>query len=102
MWALRRFTAFRLGRRPARRGAGSSCSRIISTNWRSEPRGIDLVARRGVRTIVSTHDLEVAQDSQRTLLIHDGRLHADGEPAEVVAAYRSLVARDAERGSGRA
>ena len=62
----------------------------------------DLVARRGVRTIVSTHDLEVAQDSQRTLLIHDGRLHADGEPAEVVAAYRSLVARDAERGSGRA
>ncbi|WP_019157989.1 energy-coupling factor ABC transporter ATP-binding protein [Brevibacterium senegalense] len=62
----------------------------------------DLVARRGVRTIVSTHDLEVATDAQRTLLIHDGRLHADGAPAEVVAAYRSLVAHDAGRGSGRA
>lgn len=58
----------------------------------------DLVARRGVRTIVSTHDLEVATDAQRTLLIHDGRLHADGAPAEVVAAYRSLVAHARGRG----
>jgi biotin transport system ATP-binding protein len=58
----------------------------------------DLVARRGVRTILSTHDLEVAADAQRTLLIHEGRLHADGTPAEVVATYRDLVTRARGRG----
>lgn len=64
---------------------------------REKLRGVlaDLVARRGVRTILSTHDLDVAHDAQRTLLIHDGRLHADGAPAEVVAAYRSVVAEEA-------
>lgn len=56
----------------------------------------DLVTRRGVRTVLSTHDLEVAHDAQRTLLIHDGRLHADGPPAEVVATYRDLVTREAQ------
>lgn len=56
----------------------------------------DLVARRGVQTVLSTHDLEVAHDAQRTLLIHDGRLYADGPPAEVVATYRDLVTREAQ------
>ncbi|HLS33750.1 MAG TPA: ABC transporter ATP-binding protein [Brevibacterium sp.] len=64
---------------------------------REKLRGVlaDLVARRGVRTLLSTHDLEVAHDAQRTLLIHEGRLHADGAPAEVVGAYRDLVAGEA-------
>lgn len=61
----------------------------------------DLVDRRAVRVIVSSHDLEFAQDAQRTLLIHDGRLRADGTPAEVVAAYRGLVAAEAD-GPGKA
>lgn len=56
----------------------------------------DLVARRGVQTVLSTHDLEVAHDAQRTLLIHGGRLYADGPPAEVVATYRDLVTREAQ------
>jgi biotin transport system ATP-binding protein len=60
------------------------------------------VARRGVRTILSTHDLEVAADAQRTLLIHDGRVHADGTPAEVVAGYRDLVAQERAGGGGSA
>jgi biotin transport system ATP-binding protein len=62
----------------------------------------DLVARRGVRTILSTHDLEVAADAQRTLHIHDGRVHADGTPAEVVAGYRDLVAQERAGGGGSA
>lgn len=74
---------------------------------REKLRGVlaDLVSRRGLRTILSTHDLEVAQDAERTLLIHHGRLHADGAPAEVVAAYRAVVAEESravESGAPRA
>ena len=74
---------------------------------REKLRGVlaDLVSRRGVRTILSTHDLEVAQDAERTLLIHHGRRHADGAPAEVVAAYRAVVAEESravESGAPRA
>ncbi|WP_029088069.1 energy-coupling factor ABC transporter ATP-binding protein [Brevibacterium album] len=51
----------------------------------------DLVARRGVRLIISTHDLEFAADSRRSLCIAEGRIAADGAPAEVIAAYREIV-----------
>ncbi|GAA4282885.1 ABC transporter ATP-binding protein [Brevibacterium daeguense] len=50
-----------------------------------------LVEERGVRIIISTHDLDVAADADRTLLIEDGRLAADGTPAEVIAEYTARV-----------
>lgn len=55
-----------------------------------------LVARRGMRLVVSTHDLEVAADAARTVLIADGRIAADGPPAEVIAEYRRRAADDRE------
>ncbi|SMY12290.1 energy-coupling factor ABC transporter ATP-binding protein [Brevibacterium jeotgali] len=69
---------------------------------REKLRGVlaDLVTRRGVRTLLSTHDLDVAHDAQRTLLIHEGRLHADGAPADVVAAYRAVVAEESRAAQG--
>ena len=39
--------------------------------------------------IMSTHDLELALDMDRVLVIEDGRVAFDGAPAEAVAAYRS-------------
>jgi biotin transport system ATP-binding protein len=50
-----------------------------------------LVADRGMRLVISTHDLDVAGDADRTLLIEDGRLAGDGAPAEVIAQYTSRV-----------
>ncbi|GAA2000843.1 energy-coupling factor ABC transporter ATP-binding protein [Brevibacterium samyangense] len=47
-----------------------------------------LVDTRGLRILLTTHDLDVAQDAARTLLVDDGRIVADGDPAEVVAEYR--------------
>lgn len=55
-----------------------------------------LVARRGMRLVVSTHDLEVAADAAHTVLIDDGRVAAEGPPAEVIAEYRRRAA--GERG----
>ncbi len=59
----------------------------------------DLAQRRGVRILVSTHDLEFAADAQRTLCIADGRLAADGAPAGTIAAYRALVLGERESGA---
>lgn len=39
--------------------------------------------------ILSTHDLELALDMDRVLVIEDGRVAFDGAPAEAVATYRS-------------
>ena len=39
--------------------------------------------------ILSTHDLELALDMDRVLVIADGRVAFDGAPAEAVTAYRS-------------
>jgi biotin transport system ATP-binding protein len=39
--------------------------------------------------ILSTHDLELALDMDRVLVIEDGRVAFDGAPAEAVTAYRS-------------
>ncbi len=47
------------------------------------------------RVIVATHDLELALDADRALVIEEGRLVADGTPAEAVAAYRDLSSRTA-------
>jgi biotin transport system ATP-binding protein len=54
----------------------------------------DLVARRGVRIILTTHDLEFAQIAQRALVVEDGRIVADAAPAEAVAAYRQMIMSD--------
>ncbi|MGO2035940.1 MAG: energy-coupling factor ABC transporter ATP-binding protein [Brevibacterium sp.] len=54
----------------------------------------DLVERRGVRIILSTHDLEFASIADRALVVEDGRIVEDGPPAEAVAAYRELIMSD--------
>lgn len=42
--------------------------------------------------IYSTHDLEVAADADRVLVIHDGRVVADGVPDDALAAYEATLA----------
>lgn len=49
--------------------------------------------------IISTHDLELAASAQRVLVIHRGRLVADGPAQTTVAAYRSWC-RDGFPGEG--
>ncbi|WP_223881406.1 energy-coupling factor ABC transporter ATP-binding protein [Nesterenkonia ebinurensis] len=43
----------------------------------------------GICTITATHDLELAAGAERTLLVEDGRIAADGEPEQIITAYRS-------------
>jgi biotin transport system ATP-binding protein len=45
------------------------------------------------QVIVATHDLELAADFERVLVIDGGRVVADGPPAPTIAAYRELVNR---------
>ena len=54
----------------------------------------ELVARRGVRIILTTHDLEFAQIAERAIVVDDGRIVADATPAEVVETYRNLIMSD--------
>ncbi|CAN7596288.1 ABC transporter ATP-binding protein [Rhizobium sp. LjRoot30] len=42
--------------------------------------------------IVISHDLALIEDFDRVLLFHDGRLVADGSPAETIARYREIAA----------
>ncbi|MFT3969840.1 MAG: ABC transporter ATP-binding protein [Micropruina sp.] len=44
------------------------------------------------QVIVATHDLELAAQAERTVLVHGGRVAADGAPTEVIAHYRRLMA----------
>lgn len=62
---------------------------------------LDLRNRNHIRTvlaalpqqvIVSTHDLELAADFQRVLVIDAGRIVQDGEPSAAIAHYRRLAA----------
>ena len=41
------------------------------------------------QVIMSTHDLELAMDMDRVLVVDQGRVAFDGAPAEAVAAYRT-------------
>jgi biotin transport system ATP-binding protein len=61
---------------------------------------LDLAARRRFtrlmhdlpQTVITiTHDFELIAGYDRALLIHDGRLAADGAPPEVIARYVALV-----------
>ncbi|WP_147102759.1 energy-coupling factor ABC transporter ATP-binding protein [Nesterenkonia populi] len=44
-------------------------------------------AAHGIRVITATHDLDLAAQAERCLLVQDGEITADGEPAEIVAEY---------------
>lgn len=41
--------------------------------------------------IISTHDLELARETDRVLLVDEGRIIADGAPGEVVDHYRKAM-----------
>lgn len=41
--------------------------------------------------IYSTHDMAVAADADRVVVIHDGRIVADGHPQRAIAEYEALV-----------
>ena len=43
------------------------------------------------QVIVATHDLDLAAEAERVLVIEAGRVVADGEPGEAIAAYLRLV-----------
>lgn len=51
----------------------------------------DLVQRRDVQVVFSTHDLDFALDGEECLFISGGQVRATGAPAEVVAQYRASV-----------
>lgn len=51
----------------------------------------ELVERRGVQVVYSTHDLDFALDASACVFIDDARVRAVGPPAEVVATYRNSV-----------
>ncbi|MEV5050379.1 energy-coupling factor ABC transporter ATP-binding protein [Arthrobacter sp. LAR12-1-1.1] len=44
------------------------------------------------QVILSTHDLELARDMDRVLVVDDGKVVFDGDPAAAVAHYRALSA----------
>lgn len=51
----------------------------------------EVVTRRGVRVIFSTHDLDFARLADRALVVDEGRIVHDAAPADAVAAYRALI-----------
>ncbi len=44
------------------------------------------------QVLVATHDLGLAEDADRVLVVHEARIVADGSPAEAVAFYERLMA----------
>jgi biotin transport system ATP-binding protein len=46
----------------------------------------------GQQVVLSTHDLELALDADRVLVVERGRIAYDGEPAAAVGFYRELCA----------
>lgn len=51
----------------------------------------DLLLGLPQQLVVATHDLDLALRCDRALLVDDGRVVADGRPAEIVAHYRASV-----------
>lgn len=43
------------------------------------------------QVITISHDLALIEGFERVLLFHQGRLHLDGAPSEVIAAYKQLA-----------
>lgn len=60
-------------------------------------RNRDLIQRAlndvGQQVVLATHDLEMAADADRVLVIDDGQVVADGPPTPAIAAYRQLMTR---------
>ena len=54
----------------------------------------DLIARRGVRVIFSTHDLDFAASADRALVVDSGRVVHDSAPASATQMYRELIMSD--------
>ncbi|WP_433913747.1 energy-coupling factor ABC transporter ATP-binding protein [Brevibacterium litoralis] len=52
----------------------------------------DLVRRRGLRVLLTTHDLEVAAAADRTILVDDAQVVLDGDPAAAIETYRARIA----------
>ncbi|MFF2840957.1 energy-coupling factor ABC transporter ATP-binding protein [Paenarthrobacter sp. NPDC057981] len=55
------------------------------------------IAGLGQQVIMSTHDLDLAQDMDRILVVEDGRIVFDGGAAEGVDRYRALCAATVDR-----
>ena len=58
---------------------------------------LDLLAGLDQQLVMVTHALEAVAGFDRVICIDEGRVAADGSPAEVVAAYRALMATQARR-----
>ena len=50
-----------------------------------------LATQKGLQIITATHDLQLAAQADRCLLIDDGGLRADGAPQSVIETYRSMA-----------
>ncbi|HSO70496.1 MAG TPA: ABC transporter ATP-binding protein, partial [Arachnia sp.] len=48
-------------------------------------------AELGQQIIFSTHDLDIAADADRVIVVHEGRIVADGAPADALAAYEAVL-----------
>ncbi|MDQ0734621.1 energy-coupling factor ABC transporter ATP-binding protein [Arthrobacter agilis] len=64
---------------------------------RNDARVRELIAGLDQQVVFTTHNLDFALESDRTLVVDDGRIVFDGPPAEAVAHYRRL----ATTGTGR-
>lgn len=51
------------------------------------------LARLDQQLVVATHDLELAADAERVLVVDEGRIIADGPPESAIASYLELVGR---------
>lgn len=48
------------------------------------------------QVIFSTHDLEVAADAQRVIVVDGGRIVADGAPGEAIGFYRRIMTEEVD------
>ena len=51
-----------------------------------------VVAELDQRVVLATHDLDLARDADRVLVVDAGRIVADGAPAEAIAHYERMMA----------
>jgi biotin transport system ATP-binding protein len=59
---------------------------------RNRARVQETIAALPENAIVISHDLPLVEDFDRVLLFHEGRLAADGRPADVISRYREITA----------
>ncbi len=67
---------------------------LLDLRWRRVI--TDLVAHLEQQVVLVTHDLNAAAQTDRVLVVDDGRIVADGAPEPTLAAYRALMAADDE------